>query len=196
MESGTYLILRTCGRGGDWYVANDGSDTQWPVPGNMTFAPSLIPNGGRGASRYAAHTYGAGLWATMGFNLTPYPFSAYDATQYGYTGVSFFAMIGNDLDAGVTQTTAEFAIADQYSISWGGKCNPAPDAGTTGCGDNPGIAVPLTTTWTRVSVPFSALVTNGSGYGGVRRLDPTALYLIQFVLFGRNDLWIDDISFE
>ena len=209
MESGIDAIPNNCGRVGAWFTYNDGAGTQYPAPigdaGGNPFVPSLIPNGGRGTSLYAAHTYGSNftVYAGMGVTLNGLPGSAsapYDAAAQGYTGFKFYAMLGTTIGA---QSLIEVNAVDKYSSPYGGLCNPNVTNGPTQCSDHPRMAVSLSTAWTLVTVPFNKMMRGGWGYGGFNALDTTGIYTIGFEDNTETlnpepftfDIWIDDISF-
>jgi hypothetical protein len=211
MESGTNLIPNNCGRVGAWFDYNDGTGTQVPPAsspdgGVNSFVPSVIPNGGRGASHYAAHTDGSGFssYAGMGVTLGGLPNGMnppYDAAAHGYTGIQFYAMLGSTPGA---QPRIEIMAVDKYSTPAAGLCDPNVQSGPTQCYDNPRTTLTLSPTWTLVTIPFGMLVRGGWGYGGTAPLDPTTLYTIAFednnTETGNSapltvDIWISDISF-
>jgi hypothetical protein len=211
MESGTPNIPANCGRSGGWFAYNDGSAMQFPVAtpkdgGANPFEPSMIP-GGRGTSHYAAHTYGGPFTTYVGMGVTiggPPNFSngPYNAVAQGYTGITFYAMVG------ITQPGATTFIAvritDKYSDPSSTLCNsgPNPPAGTS-CFDDATTALTLSPTWTQVTIPFSILRKQGTGPTGSLTLDATSIYTIDFEVSSSAriagpysaDIWIDDIAF-
>lgn len=209
MEGGTNVIPNNCGRVGAWFTYNDGNGTQSPpvlaTGGTNAFSPSLIPNGGRGTSLYAAHTYGSGFitYAGMGVTLGGLPSGtnpSYNAAAHGYTGIKFYAMLGGTPGA---QGPIVVNLPDKYSSPQGGLCTPNTTNGPNRCSDHPRVAIGLSTTWTLITIPFSSFMRGGWGYGGFTALDTSTIYTIGFEDNTETgnlapftfDIWIDDISF-
>jgi hypothetical protein len=183
MEDGDDTICLDEGRVGQWYTFNDGTGVQTPPPG-VTANPSRIP-GGRGASRFAMHTFGLGCtgWGDgIGLNLnnaSDASITPYDAS--GYSGIRFWVR-GTGMTHLVVPEVGTAARKD------GGSC-------TQQCGDSSGKLVDLYPAWKQVTIPFSDL--SQLGLGTWAPFLSKRLLAIQFLIpcEGAFDLWIDDIAF-
>lgn len=209
----TNAIIQDCGRWGYWYAFNPGppTATQFPTMGS-TFAQSTPGYGSDpGVNGYngAARTYGTGFngsnYGTAGMGFDLYDLGSgtkgpYDATRFHYAGVTFYAVLGATPGAA---TTMIFKVTDKYSDPSGGSCDKAATSGPTQCYDDPSFSVPLTTSWTAVTVPFTSLKTVGYGYRQAQMhptLDTSSIYQMQFVFEPMTnpfaiDVWIDQVSF-
>jgi len=172
-------ILPNEGRSGAWMVYNDGTGTQTPTHGNV-WHPVSIP-GGRGASRYALHTWGGifGSWGvTGGFRLaTP---SCYDASVYD--GVKFWAK-GPGKILFTAKMTQVVAVED------GGTCRDK-------CYDVHRKAIDLSKRWAEYTVKWNELFQQG--HGQPVPFDARSLHALEFFVYGEDtpfDFWIDDVSF-
>jgi hypothetical protein len=187
MEDGDQRILNVAARTGYWRAWNDGTGTQSPSM-TQTFLPQVL-EAPRGASTRAMHTSGSGflVWgavAQLDFNN---PASGINGGigspgSYGvsgYSGISFYAR-GTSLRVEV-RTLATMVVAE------GGSC-------TSTCNDHHGANVTLSSSWTPVSVAFSALTQRG--FGTPVAFSPDQVVGLQFLPSATTfDYWIDDLAF-
>lgn len=185
MEDGYGGVCADSDLRGVWYAFNSDEGVmlpqgeQWPAvaePGSA-IAVSEIP-GGRGASRFAMHTYGSNLsYAGVGIDL------AYDGSRYAtydaarYAGVTFWA-----------RSEQEFLLyvrvgdADHIATDYGGRC----EGGAATCYGFT-LAVGVGPAWRQIWVPFVELDAN---------VDTKELINVQFEIRQSTfDLWIDDLAF-
>ena len=168
------------GRRGVWYAFNSDAGTQWPQPTapGVPITTSEIPDGGRGDSRRAMHTYGTafGTWgAGIGFDV------AFDGTTYGlydgsgYSGVTFWAR-------GAPLSQAYFRVSTSESTlpKYGGSC-PSVNCGPLS------VTITFYEDWTRYWVPFAELP-------GLERSKVTNMQFLASTT-APFDFWIDDVSF-
>jgi hypothetical protein len=113
-----------------------------------------------------------------------------------YTGIQFYAIMSTGA-SGVRMT-----VGNLYTDPVGGLCSTAP--GPTGCYDDPGAALAISTTWTKYQIPFSSLTQVGFGNPsplgtnfpkvalthvrwdlGIPMTGPTPAW----------ELWVDDLTF-
>jgi hypothetical protein len=171
-------ILPQCGRGGDWYVFNDGAATQLPAASG-DFGPFLTDSPPNLASGYvrtsgmlqaeATGTPAAPHWgAGFGFDIDSGSGVSipYDVTPYHYLGVSFWVRTGQANQVGEitfsvpTRETQGYADGAFHELSF-----PAP--------------VPAI--WTKVTVPFASLTQPPSTPAPERvPFDPGALVTLQW----------------
>jgi hypothetical protein len=184
---GTINIPASHGRSGRWFERNDatsGGSQEPPVDG---FKMQSIPNG-RGASQYAAHTWGGGFesWgAEMGFTFRDGA-STYDGSRYW--GVLFYAKLGDDRSTPTSRI--QIAVNDPRVL--------APDEGGSceqdSCRHPFAATIQLTSSWQAFPIPFSAFTTEAAISPAT--VDTTRLVQMVFAA-GPNtdfDFWIDDLS--
>ncbi len=180
-EADSGYICKANGRQGYWFTYAGSMSTIYPAGGPSQ--PALLPTP-RGTSRFAFHAFGdAVTFSGFGCYISNPPTATYDAT--GYTGVQFWIMGTAPAFKYIVQIPATEATL------YGGTC------GATTCLANTTMITNVQpTTWTLVSVPFSALG------GGFAPFDITKVWSIEFQAIGDADagagafdFWIDDISF-
>jgi hypothetical protein len=185
-EDGDPSILNNDGRGGDWYVGNDGGrGTQTPRAGTP-LKPSLL-DPARGASTRAAHTYGGPFqqyaligtgFATDGKNVV-----AYDLT--GYTGLRLW--VRSDAQGSAAAKVVRLNIA-----------TPATDAGgsCSVCNDHFGADLALTSKWVQIEVAFASVKQAGWGRPQLAKADLSKAKRLEFLFVAdvSFDLWVDDIE--
>jgi hypothetical protein len=207
-------INKSCGRDGYWYTTKGSTSaggttagTIFPPTASGMFAFVMLPTA-RGMSTRAAHTYGSGFssatdFGGMGFALNSVAGTnmAYNAMAAGYSGVTFWAMLGSDTGVTSPLTNVTFKVTDGSSDPSGAKCS---GTGAMQCYDDPSAPVTLAASWVQIKLPFSMIKTQGWGNGGPlpRAVDATALYQMQWQFQPKADagtfafdLWIDDVSF-
>ena len=116
----------------------------------------------------------------------------FDAEQYGYVGVTFWARIGD-----TSTNKVRFGISDKYSRPEGGICDLNAPTGATACYDIFGEDLTqLDTTWHEYKIPFLELSQRNFGLPRPH-LDSSSIYTIEFDFYTNTtfDLWVDDISF-
>lgn len=196
-EDGTGSVQQVTGRGGGFYMFNDGTGTQTPAPNGLPAAVQMD----RCDSLYALCTSGEGFtdWgAGMGTDLGPTTGagdggvgekSTYDAN--GYSGVAFWAIAGE----GAT-TVVRVSVKDANTAPEGGVCDPDEVSGAAACNDDWGKSINLTKEWKPYTILFSEL--RQSGWGMVfSEFDVEHTYSIQFQV-GPSvpfDFCIDDLVF-
>jgi hypothetical protein len=113
-----------------------------------------------------------------------------------YTGIQFYAIVNTG------PTGARLTVGNLYTDPAGGMCTIA--SGPTGCYDNPGAQLTVSTTWQKYTIRFADLVQLGFGNPspvgaafpkqaithlkwdiGIPDTGPTAAW----------ELWIDDLTF-
>jgi hypothetical protein len=187
MEDGDGSICATNGRGGTWYMYSDATSTDLTPKG--PFKPTLIDDGKRGTSRYAAHLAGSGFTlfgAAMGFNLNEQDLATrtYDASTV--FGIKFW--MKSTAPVRVVVTTPETI---QPSI--GGQC--ADSATAMNCDNYFGFLITAPSAgWVEYEVPFSALRQRP---GGSAAWNPRNLIGVEFQVptTAAFDVWVDDIRF-
>jgi hypothetical protein len=186
MEDGDGFICDANGRHGHWTTFSDGSSTDLRPGGE--FNPTLIEDGKRGNSRYAARLTGSGFgsYAGMGFDLHQEDLArrTYDASTAD--GIKFWMKSTVPVDVA-------FATPETFLPSSGGQCK---DTATEFNCERPFVFQITTPTvdWGEYQVPFSAL---RQAPGGSATWNPRNLFSIGFaappvVAF---DVWVDDIRF-
>lgn len=185
MEDGDDTICATSERVGKWFVFGDGTTSAELNPSSsVPFEPTLIEEGARGSSRYAARLRGSGFsaWgAVLALDLAPG--QGYDASGLG--GVQFWMR-------SITPISFVVGIQETIPISNGGEC--ADSAGEQNCYNN--FTFPITAPsrdWVRYQVPFNAL----RQAAGSTTWTPRHLKTIQFNApsGAEFDVSVDDLSF-
>ncbi|HEY6077806.1 MAG TPA: hypothetical protein VIW29_03340 [Polyangiaceae bacterium] len=188
-EDEDLTLEQSNGRGGVWYLFDDGSVGKvGPVP--LTSSP--LSDAPAALGLYALHVtasgftgWGSGLGVDFRAGKKPY-----DGT--GLSGIRFWARVG----AG-KNTRHRMQIADGSSDALGGKCNPAVAAPEgEKCEDHFGINLTLTTSWKQYVVRFSELSQIGWG-APAAALDTTTLYGLQLTAKSKLDVdvWLDELEF-
>ena len=188
-EDGEGSICASDGRSGHWFTYVDGmsSSSVTPPPSDSVAASPTKLSTPRGASQYAMHITGndstyAGVGVLLNNPVIGEVPGVYDAGAAGYTGVHFFMKSNMGLYF-VIQIPATIAV------KYGGTCATEPCSGASYY--RSAVALPSSTTWTEMSIPFSSLG------GGVAPFRTDQLWDIGFQpgTAGSFDLWIDDVSF-
>jgi hypothetical protein len=185
MEDGDGAICHTDGRTGGWYDFGDGTLGNLTPKSDGRFTPTLIEDGSRGTSRYAARFAGSGFTAfgaIMGFDLR-YPKAAYDASSRG-AGITFW-MKSN------VPVSVDFPTSETSPVQNGGQCVDGVTPG--GCNQHFSFRITAPAPgWFAYQVPFNAL----SG-GGLAIWNPQHLLGVNFrVPQGTTfEVWVDDIAF-
>jgi hypothetical protein len=184
LESGDGNIIRCPGRNGSWYTANDGRPgTQVPGP-----TDKFLPVQPGYNSNYCAHTSGNGFTsggAQMGFSFATGPTGArvqYDLSTY--TGITFWAKSATPFKMYVN-------FPDRNTDPAGGVCKP----GGIICNDTYGKGMPIGTSWSLTTLPFSMLSTDGPGAPG--GFDKVHVYAIEFHASPTEmpfEFWVDDVA--
>jgi len=193
-EEGTGAVLQAGGRGGGFYMFNDGTGMQTPPPGMLPPATKID----RCGSTYALcmsgknfMTWGAGMGtdfaptsAGMGMGAK----QTYDASAY--KGVAFWAK-SNSATASV-----RVGFKDKNTAPEGGQCDAMATSGAQACNDDWGKAISFTNAWQPVTLLFSDLTQAGWGKA-FTAFDNKAVYSIQLQVSQgvEFDLCIDDLVF-
>lgn len=188
MEDGLGDICSMNGRRGGWYTVGDGTSTDLTPEAGTNFSPTLIGDGKRGTSRYAAHFTGSGFtaWgALMGFSFTDQDLARkpYDASTTG--GIKFW-MKSN------VPVSVNFLVPETVLPRDGGDC--ADTATALNCNNHFSFEITApSSNWTEYEVPYLAL----SQIGGSATWNPRLLLGIEFLVRPGTqfDVWVDDISF-
>jgi hypothetical protein len=193
-EDGTGAVLQVGGRGGGFYMFNDGTGTQTPPVGMLPPATKTD----RCTSTYALCMSGKGFmtWgAGMGTDFAPTSGGmgmgtkqTYDASAY--KGVAFWAK------SNTTTASVRVGFKDKDTAPEGGQCDAMATSGAQACNDDFGKALSFTNAWQPFTVLFSDLTQAGWGKAAPS-FDKKAVYSIQFqVSQGVDfDMCIDDVSF-
>ena len=196
MESQTGITAAINGRGGFWFVYDDGTDGGTLAPPVGSPGPNLIAaiTPPRGTSNFAAHVQGMGfaVYAGIGFDMADMGSTKqlYDATAY--QGFRFWAR------SSTGPIVVRFSVPDVNTSSTGKVC--------TACGDNFGVNLTLTNGWTQFVVYYTQLAQQGFGHpngsdpGGPTALAASQVYGCQFQVTNQTatmpfDIWVDDIDF-
>ena len=182
-EDGDGLILAVSGRSGAWYASNDGTDTQTPKPG-QSLVPSTL-NPARGASTRGARTSGGSfnIWGALIGTPLKNDSSPYDIS--GYQGVRFWVKsVSNAWNA---------AKKMRVALPMTGTVN---GSGCTVCNDHFAAEFNLSSTWTQVSVPFSALKQAGTGKPLLGAPDLKHVISLEFGIAAHAvfDVYLDDVE--
>jgi hypothetical protein len=185
-EDGDSRILMRNGRGGTWYVGNDGTGEQLPVSTGELLPVAL--ESPRADSRFALHSSG-GPFATWGAFVGTSLMEGTGSDWYDlgqYTGMRLW--LRSLPPAGVTDAAARVHVyVPTVHSNSGGTC--------TVCNDHLHALLPLSREWTEVEIYFSSLRQEGWGRPSVQPGDVSRATAIQFGFRQgeRFDLWIDDI---
>lgn len=189
--------MQVAGRGGGFYMFNDGTGTQKPAPGALPDATKIA----RCDSVFALCMTGSGFttWgAGMGTDLGMVAKSgdggmgakmSYDASAY--KGITFWAKAN-----GATGVPVRVSIKDKNTAPEGGVCDAKVTSGDKACNDDWGKLLTLTTDWKPYTIMFSDMKQAGWG-AAYTAFDVKAAYSIQFqVSQGLDfDLCLDDLAF-
>jgi Carbohydrate binding domain (family 11) len=192
MEADTGKICQGNGRVGLWFTYVDSATTSAIAP--VTTGPAYpdVISSPRGTSNYAMHMHGTySTYAGMACWLNKSTFSGttgtYNASTYGYTGITFWAKGSG----GTLNIVGQMASTE--STTYGGTCTASTCSGNY-------YVYPSTlssTTWTQISIPFTYLTG-----GTVTPFSPSGIWSLEFQYYSSAsmagatfDLWIDDLSF-
>jgi hypothetical protein len=193
-EDGTGAVLQVGGRGGGFYMFNDGTGTQTPPVGMLPPATKTD----RCGSTYALCMSGKGFttWgAGMGTDFAPTSGGmgmgtkqTYDASAY--KGISFWAK------SNTTTAAVRIGFKDKDTAPEGGQCDAMMTSGAQACNDDFGKALSFTNAWQPFTVMFADLTQAGWGKAAPS-FDSKAVYSVQFQISQGVDfdLCIDDPSF-
>ena len=195
-EDGSGTVLKNGGRGGGFYMFNDGTGMQTPPPGTL---PPAVPVA-RCNSRYALcmagrnfKTWGAG----MGTDFAPIAGATgegpgmkqtYDASAY--KGVGFWAK------ANGSTASVRVGFKDKNTAPEGGRCDASASSGAAACNDDWVTSINLTPDWRPFTILFADLRQSGWGKS-FGQFQSESVYSIQFQV-GQGttfDLCVDDLSF-
>lgn len=193
-EDGTGNVMQVAGRGGGFYMFNDGTGMQTPATGGLPDATAVD----RCGSMYAMCMSGSGftIWgAGMGTDLGPTSTDAamtkmpWDASAY--TGISFWAKANPG-----SAVALRVSMKDANTAPEGGNCDTTVDSGAEACNDDWGRNLNLTTEWAPYTILYSDLAQSNWGKQ-FTAFDSANVYSIQFqVNKGLDfDLCIDDLAF-
>jgi hypothetical protein len=193
-EDGTGAVLQVGGRGGGFYMFNDGTGMQTPPTGMLPPAAKTD----RCGSTYALCMSGKGFmtWgAGMGTDFAPTTGGmgmgmkqTYDASAY--KGIAFWAK------SNTTNASVRIGFKDKNTAPEGGVCDAMMSSGATACNDDWGKALTFTNSWQPFTVMFSDLTQAGWGKAATA-FEVKAVYSVQYqVSQGVDfDLCIDDVFF-
>jgi len=179
----------TDGRGGVWYLFDDGTvGSVGPTPLVCSPLVGAPPELGMYAMHVTATGF-SGFGSGLGVDFRDGK-KVYDGAKY--TGFRFWARVGDGKN-----THHRIQIADATTEPAGGKCNAAASAPDgQKCNDHFGINKTFTTSWARYSIRFDELTQVGWG-NAAPTLDRAALYGLQVTAKAKLevDLWLDQIEF-
>jgi len=195
-EDGLGNVNQVAGRGGGFYMFNDGTGMQMPPTGSLPPARMVARCPG---STYAMcmsgmgfMTWGAGMGTDLGMTGAATDGgmankNSYDASMY--KGITFWAKAATPLAARVS-------IKDKNTAPEGGNCDAMATSGPMSCNDDWGKSLSLTPDWQPFTVLFADLKQAGWGKASPAFAKEGA-YSIQFqVSQGINfDVCIDDLAF-
>jgi hypothetical protein len=196
-EDGTGNVNQAAGRGGGFYMYNDGTGMQTPPTGMLPPAASVS----RCGSTYALcmsgknfMTWGAGMGTDfaplgpkgadgMGTKMT------YDASKY--KGVAFWAKSNSAMTVPV-----RVSFKDKDTAPEGGLCDKSMSSGAEACNDDFGKALMFSSTWQPFNVTFAEL-RQGAWGKAFPSFMAQNVYSIQFqVSQGLDfDVCVDDLVF-
>jgi hypothetical protein len=188
-EDQDLVLEQSAGRGGVWYLFDDGSvGASGPTP----FASSKLSSAPAELGLYAMHVtatgftgWGSGLGVDFRAGKKPY-----DASKL--SGLRFWARVGEGKN-----TRHRLQLVDGTSDALGGKCNPASTAPEgEKCDDHFGKNLTFTSSWALYTLSFAELSQIGWG-NPAAALDKTTLYGLQVTAKAKLDvdLWLDQIEF-
>jgi hypothetical protein len=183
MEDGEGAICPSDGRTGYWYTGSDGTSTD--LTPALEFNPTLIKDGSRGTSQYAARMTGSGftIWgALMGFNLNAPSVGTGTIDVSAVKGIRFW-MRSN------APVRVDFQTPETIAVEFGGEC-----VGNN-CGNHLGFQISAPGSgWVEYQVPFAALTQRD---GGSVKWNRRSLVGLQFQVPANMafDVWVDDIRF-
>ena len=198
-ESGKADVLAVGGRGGSWFLFNDGTGMQTPVKTpNVTLVAEA---GGACGSLFAFHSTGMGFTvfgAGFGADFAPKVAGAtlstvYDASQY--SGVALFAKSVAPISLRVSVSDAGTAVEGMVCVNTTDKTNKMR------CGDYFGSDVTIGTDWQDYMIPFAMMKQRGFGLPIATGIDKSKVYTIRAQIKGSAaapgayDLWIDNVRF-
>ena len=195
-EDGQGNVNQVAGRGGGFYMFNDGTGMQMPPTGGLPPARTVARCQGSMfamcMSGMGFTTWGAGMGTDLGMTAAAADGgtankSSYDASMY--KGITFWAKAATPLALRVS-------IKDKNTAPEGGNCDMTMSSGPMACNDDFGKALSLTADWQPFTVLFSELKQAGWGKAA-SAFAADAAYSIQFqVSQGINfDVCIDDLAF-
>ena len=198
-ESGKADVIATSGRGGSWFLFDDGTGMQTPVKTpNVTLVAEA---GGACNSMFGFHSTGMGFTvfgAGFGADFAPKTAGALDSTVYdasAYTGIALYAKAAAPIGLRVS-------VSDGGTAVEGKVCKDTTDkTDKTRCGDYFGSDLTLTTAWAEYVLPFAAMKQRGFGLPVAAGLDKTKVYTVRAqikgsaALPGSYDIWIDNVRF-
>jgi endoglucanase len=184
-EDNNNQISLNKGRAGYWYTFADKAGTTITPSAGGTYSMSRGGANGSSLAARASGKVGGGqvVYGGVGFNFID-PKGSYNASAY--KGISFWAKVGEG-----SATKVRLKVPDVNTDKDGKVC--------TDCFNDFGMDLDLTTTWTKYTVPFSAM-TQMAGWGAPHpgSIDTTKLYGVQWQVNAPGatyDLWVDDIAF-
>lgn len=198
-EDGTGSVNQAAGRGGGFYMFNDGTGKQTPAPGALPDAKAMDRCDGMFAlcmSGSGFTVWGAGMGTDLG--LAPaagaggagaMTKNAYDGSIY--KGISFWAKANTG-----SALAIRVSLKDANTAPEGGNCDPAVKSGAEACNDDWGKGLNLTTEWVPYTILYSDLSQSSWGKQ-FSAPDSKKMYSIQFqVNQGLTfDVCIDDLAF-
>jgi hypothetical protein len=193
-EDGTGSVAQVAGRGGGFYMFNDGTGMQTPAPGPLPDATEMPRCGGMYALCMSGHdftTWGAGMGTDLGPVSTDGMMtkSAWDASAY--RGISFWAKANPG-----SAVAIRVSLKDANTAPEGGVCDPEMESGAEACNDDWGRNLNLTTEWAPYTILYADLAQSNWGKQ-FTAFDAEHVFSIQYqVNKGLDfDLCIDDLAF-
>jgi hypothetical protein len=182
-------LEQTAGRGGVWYLFDDGTvGKAGPTPLTCTelvSAPVALGSYAMHITATGFTGWGSGLGVDFRAGKKVYSGGA-------HTGIRFWARVAEGKN-----TRHRVQLVDGTSDALGGKCDPAVDAVVgTQCDDHFGINLVFSSSWAQYWVPFADLTQVGWGHAAPS-VDKTTLYGLQVTAKAKLevDLWLDQIEF-
>jgi hypothetical protein len=198
-ETGKAEVAMQDGRGGSWFIFNDGTGTQTPV--KVADTPLAAEAGGACGSMFAFHSTATGFTvfgAGFGADFMPKPKGTTASVVYNagvYSGIALRAKAANPV-------VLRVSVSDVGTAPEGMKCVDTTDAtNPMRCGDYFGSDITLSTDWQDFVLPFAAMKQRGFGLPIATGIDKTQVYTFRAQVKGSAaapcvfDLWVDDIRF-
>jgi len=188
-EDDDLTLEQTAGRGGVWYLFDDGTVGE---AGPAPLVCSALTSAPAGLGAYGMHVTATGFtgWGSgLGVDFRAGK-KVYDGSQF--SGIRFWARVGDGKN-----TRHRVQLVDGTSDALGGKCDPAVDALVgTKCDDHFGANLIFTSSWAQYSVLFADLTQVGFG-NSAPAIDEATLYGLQITAKAKLevDLWLDQIEF-
>jgi hypothetical protein len=181
MNDGDPFIPPMNGRAGAWITYHD----QTPLASMFPDGLFVMTNSGEVCHGFAARAMG-GVYTIWGSGFSVGLGGPYNASAY--RGVSFWVR------APAGGIILQVALPDIDTDPAGGRCSQAAGA-VNGCFDHWAVPMMVGASWTKVTIPFSAL-RQGTWGNVAPSFRADAVFALQFNIGvgARFDVWVDDVA--